>query len=281
MTAHAPGRLGVLLRRPLRILTALRRPDPVPYPVSVAIPGVVLGKSTVVITGAAGLLGQALIRALGDSGADVWGLDPQPVPGVDAGRDLRCDVTVPGEVDAAAAAIVATHPPGAPLLLFHFAGYEEEGFRGVEAPPEVWAQTYALYVVGPIQLIGRLLPAMAVGSGIVFVSSVRAQTPCPVPHYGASKAAVEKAVQDLAIEFAPRGIRVNAVAPSHTTAAGTVRPSPYSPLYGGANVPVEAVVHACLFLADPQTSPATTGITLRVDGARAFDTALLRDLRPG
>jgi 3-oxoacyl-[acyl-carrier protein] reductase/meso-butanediol dehydrogenase/(S,S)-butanediol dehydrogenase/diacetyl reductase len=249
-----------------------------PVPVTVAPPGRVLAASTAVVTGAAGRLGQALVAALGDTGADVWGLDRLPVAGLPAERELRGDLTDAGHVEAAAAAVRAAHPAGAPLVLLHAAG----GMAGVHAtglaaaPAAVWAEAYAANVVGPVQLVRALAPAMGPGSGVVLVTSVNAGIPSPWPHYAASKAALEQVVLDLAAALAPQGIRVNAVAPARFRAGPAVATNEHTPLLG-TDIPIEAVVNACLFLADPQSSPATTGVSLRVDGGLALDHRRLRD----
>jgi len=251
-----------------RAFARLRRPRP--YPVPVAPPGTVLGAATAVVTGAAGALGSALVAALADSGADVWSLDRRPLDAARPGRSLPCDLTIPAQVDAAADAVLAGSQDGT-LLLFHAAGTMGVDSQGLAAAsPSVWAEVYATHVIGPVQLMQRLVPAMAPGSGVVFVSSVNQEVPSPWPHYAASKAAVAKLVEDLAADLAPRGIRVNGVAPARFTAGGAVNPQPDHPLHG-TDVPLEAVVHACLFLADPQLSPATTGVILRIDGGLGVD----------
>jgi enoyl-[acyl-carrier protein] reductase III len=63
-----------------------------------------------------------------------------------------------------------------------------------------------------IGLARAAVPAMPEGSSIVALSSLGAQR--VLENYvlvGASKAALEAIVRHLAVEFAPRGIRVNAV----------------------------------------------------------------------
>src|SRR5262249_41623744 len=64
----------------------------------------------------------------------------------------------------------------------------------------------------------QALPLMAHGGQIVAVSSLGSRR--VVPSYGAigvSKAALEALVRHLAVELAPRGIRVNAVCPGLVT----------------------------------------------------------------
>lgn len=101
--------------------------------------------------------------------------------------------TVSGFVHCAATGV---HRPFAELTLRHFD----------------W--TYSLNVRAFFELTHRLLDRFEKGSSILAVSSdgaVRA-----IPYYtlvGSSKGALESLVRHMAMELAPRGIRVNAISP--------------------------------------------------------------------
>jgi NAD(P)-dependent dehydrogenase (short-subunit alcohol dehydrogenase family) len=71
-------------------------------------------------------------------------------------------------------------------------------------------------VVGPLVLTATLLPQLtSPGGSIVFVSSIAGHRPQPEGGvYGASKASVDSLVRTWAVELAPQGIRVNAIAPA-------------------------------------------------------------------
>lgn len=65
-----------------------------------------------------------------------------------------------------------------------------------------------------LYLVQKLLPAMARGTSIVFITSGGARI--PQPRYGAlgvGKALAESIVRYLVMELAPKGIRINGVAP--------------------------------------------------------------------
>lgn len=74
--------------------------------------------------------------------------------------------------------------------------------------------TYALNVRAFFELVQRLLPRLDSGAAILAISSEGATR--AVPYYslvGSSKGALESLVRHLAVELAPRGIRVNALSP--------------------------------------------------------------------
>lgn len=119
-----------------------------------------------------------------------------------------------------------------------------------------------------------LLAASGAGS-IVNVSSVAAQRALRTSSaaYAASKAALEALTRFLAVEWAPRGIRVNAVAPWYveTPLAAAVLEDPEKRARVLARTPAgrvgepEEVAAAISFLASPAAS-WITGVVLPVDG---------------
>jgi enoyl-[acyl-carrier protein] reductase III len=134
--------------------------------------------------------------------------------------------------------------------------------------------TYALNVRAFFELVHRLLERFEKGAHILAISSdgaVRA-----VPNYtliGSSKGALESLVRHLAAELAPRGIRVNTIAPGAVmTDAWKVMPDrekrlaqtiERSPL--GRLVTLEEVALAAQFLCS-DAAAGIVGQTLVVDG---------------
>ncbi|NEB74473.1 SDR family oxidoreductase [Streptomyces sp. SID14478] len=120
---------------------------------------------------------------------------------------------------------------------------------------------------------GGAAVAEAGGGPLVFVASVSGLTAAPLHGaYGAAKAGLMSLVRTAAVEYGPRGVRVNAVAP------GVVWTPRVAGLLGeeghdrnAANAPLGRVARpadiaaALLFLATPQ-SAYVTGQTLVVDG---------------
>ena len=79
---------------------------------------------------------------------------------------------------------------------------------------EQWQSAMAATLGTAFAVSRAALPLMRPGGAIVAVSSVNGTLAAPgVPAYAAAKSGLEGLVRQLALEYGPRGIRVNAVAP--------------------------------------------------------------------
>jgi 3-oxoacyl-[acyl-carrier protein] reductase len=181
---------------------------------------------TVVITGAGSPIGIGRAVALGAAArgeavvlVDIDGESLERTAaeierlGVDV-LAVRCDVSETTAVDAAIAEVLARF--GTIDTLVANAGIVREA-PFVAQTDELWALVMETNLGGARRMARAVVPAMlAAGHGsIVFTSSHMGSARAWADHvpYSASKAAIEGLTRALALELAPRGIRVNAVAP--------------------------------------------------------------------
>jgi len=162
----------------------------------------------VVVGGASGI-GAAVAAAHRARGDDVIVWDRGD------GADVRCDVTDPAQVDAAAAATVERI--GVPERVTVTAGIGHAGTL-LDAPAADWDRVVGTNAKGAWLAMRALARPMLAGSGgsIVATSSVSARlADATMGLYCASKAALDMVIAVAAVEWAP-AVRVNGVAPGVT-----------------------------------------------------------------
>lgn len=174
--------------------------------------------SVVVVTGAAGGVGQAVSRWFGDRGARVFDLDRRP-PDPPLGEYVAVDVSDPGSVGASVQTVVES--AGRIDALVAAAGVGEEPTPAEDMAPEVWSRTLSINLTGAFwtcQAVGRVMLAQGEGR-IVTVASMSGAHIVNVPQqqvaYNSSKAGLVAMTKSLAYEWAPRGVRVNALSPGY------------------------------------------------------------------
>jgi NAD(P)-dependent dehydrogenase (short-subunit alcohol dehydrogenase family) len=176
-----------------------------------------------VVTGASGVLGGAIARGLAAAGARVGLLARRREPLEALARDLgesslvlEADVLDVDQLERARATMLERW--GRVDILVNGAGGNvpaatvgERSF--FELPTDALDDVVRLNFNGTV-LPTQVFGASISGGSIVNVSSLAAHRALTrVVGYGAAKAAVENLTRWLAVELAPQGIRVNAVAP--------------------------------------------------------------------
>ena len=175
-----------------------------------------------VVTGSAQGIGNAIAAALSEHGATVVIADLDEKKGAAAAGALKCefvplDVRDRARVRMAAGEIVARH--GRVDILVNNAGIARNS-PSVDTPPEEWLEVIDVNLNGVwwcSQAFGRGMVERRKGAivNIGSMSGLVANKPQPQAHYNASKAAVHMLTKSLAAEWAPFGVRVNAVAPGY------------------------------------------------------------------
>jgi NAD(P)-dependent dehydrogenase (short-subunit alcohol dehydrogenase family) len=167
----------------------------------------------VVVTGGARGIGDAIVGAFREAGDEVVSLDlaecDQPREGC---RYTLCDITDPESVHA------AFEPLERVDVLVNNAGIQRVGLIG-ELGYDQWQAVLATHLSGAFLCNSQAVPKMrAHGSGaVVHVASTAAFLGLPGRGpYSAAKAGLGALTRVMAVELAPLGIRVNAVAPGFT-----------------------------------------------------------------
>ncbi len=181
-----------------------------------------------VVTGGAQGIGLACVEALAEAGARVVIADRSQehittARAAMAGRNYEVsgallDVTDSTAVDAVMDAVVERE--GRLDILVNNAGIARSETAAEDVADEHWLNVLDVNLNGSFwcaRAAGRRM--LAQGSGaIVNVGSMSGfivNRPQPQSYYNASKAAVHQLTKSLAADWAPRGVRVNAVAPTY------------------------------------------------------------------
>ena len=229
---------------------------------------------TAVITGAGRGIGAAIARALAAEGWEVLATDRDAPAAAFAGvagvRTAALDVA-----DAAAATQVLGALPSLDLLV-NAAGVIR---RGEEFDLEVFGQVVDVNLTGAMRTASAALPALAAAGGSIIniASMLTFFGGGRVPAYAASKGGVGQLTKSLAIAWAPRGVRVNAIAPGWISTDLTREleddPGRSEAILGrtplGRWGRPEDLTGAVAFLASPAAA-YVTGVILPVDGGYAI-----------
>ena len=228
----------------------------------------------VLVTGGARGIGRATAEAFAAHGARIGVLDAAAVPDAPADWLVRQGQVEDGAaVEAAFAAMDMAH--GGVDVAFANAGIAQRR-PSLDLPETEWRRIVDINLTGVFltaQAAARRM--VAAGGGLILVtgSIYSLVGAAERAGYAATKAAVANLVRSLACEWAPHGVRVNALAPAYidTELLGGLdhaRLRARTPL--GRLGRAEEVAGAACFLASPAAG-YITGTVLSVDGGYIAD----------
>ncbi|MER8530447.1 SDR family oxidoreductase [Mesorhizobium sp. M0814] len=181
-----------------------------------------------VVTGGGRGIGLACAEALGESGAHVVIIEPDEQIG-SAGRDaltakgysaelMLGDVTSSTRMSEIADTLATRGTPAS--ILVNNAGVGSSGISSEDISDELWLWMMNVNINGVFwcsRAFGRHMIAAGRGSivNLGSMSGTICNRPQPQTPYNVSKAAVHHMTRSIAAEWAPHGVRVNAVAPTY------------------------------------------------------------------
>ncbi|MFO1039310.1 MAG: SDR family oxidoreductase [Geminicoccaceae bacterium] len=173
-----------------------------------------------IVTGAGRGIGEATARAFAREGAKivVAEMDPSTGEAVAAsigGLFVSCDVREPEQLKRVAAAALDTHGridvlvANAGINVFH---------EPLAMPDEEWRRCFAVDLDGVWHSCRAVLPTMLSQGAGAIVAIASCHSFAIIPHtfpYPVAKHGLLGLVRALGIEYAARGVRVNAIAPGY------------------------------------------------------------------
>lgn len=238
-------------------------------------------QNSVLVSGAAGALGQRILRAYLDKGESVVALDTKPRPDDFSDYSDRLswieeDLSHPSGMNIVLQQLKAT---GSVRLLVNAIGLIHNepciSFDGGQLVPhsaETWEQVISANLTAPFFLSSGVASLMirSGGGSIINMSSVSAQGITGQSAYSAAKAGLEAVTRVMNKELGPMGVRVNAIAPGFIgvpTTHDSLSDERLDEVLKETSIKrlgsVDDIIKAVFFLDD---SPYICGTVLQVDG---------------
>jgi NAD(P)-dependent dehydrogenase (short-subunit alcohol dehydrogenase family) len=240
------------------------------------------GRVALVVGGGGGGIGTSIVETIARAGADVAVITAVPEHAADSverieklGRNAAAavlDVTDEASLVEGIADLAAELGPVRHLVNVVGGSLPDDWHRAAEYDMAAFDRVVARnlrYAVVSCREVARELIARELTGSLVNLSSAAARGTPLLAAYGAAKAGLESFGRTMALEWAPKGIRVNTVAPGtiKTPRAGTTDMADAA----AAEIPLgrrgdpSDIANAVLFLLS-DLSAYITGVTIPVDG---------------
>jgi NAD(P)-dependent dehydrogenase (short-subunit alcohol dehydrogenase family) len=143
----------------------------------------------------------------------------EPIAAQVKGVAIACDITQ--EADLERLASTAVQKFGKLDVAINYAGVNVAGAIA-EATRESLVQSCEVHLVGTALFFKHMGAKLSDGGAMITTSSLTARVAPPgLAAYAAAKSGVDHMVRIAAVEYGPRGIRVNSIAPGFTRSAMT------------------------------------------------------------
>jgi len=234
------------------------------------------------LTGASRGIGHATVKRFASAGWRVIACSRQPFPEDcpwEGGRDDHVQVDLGDEQDTLRAVdeIRSRLPDGRLHALVNNAGVSPKGQGGsrlgtINTPMSDWSRVFQVNFYAPVLLArGLMVELKATRGSVVNVTSIAGSRVHPFAGaaYATSKAALQALTREMAADFGPYGVRVNAISPGEIDTAilspGTEKIVETLPMRR-LGTP-EEVAKAIYFLCTEQSS-YVTGAELHINGGQ-------------
>jgi NAD(P)-dependent dehydrogenase (short-subunit alcohol dehydrogenase family) len=244
----------------------------------------VAGQRTMVLTGASRGIGHATVKLFSEAGWRIITCSRQPFDGGlcpwDAGANDHVEVDL-GDHRALPQALaeIKARLAGAPLhALVNNAGLSPKDPGGgrltsLTTPVDIWMNVFHVNFLAPILLARGPFEELKEGAGtVVNVTSIVGSRVHPFAGtaYATSKAALTCLTREMAHDFAPHGIRVNAIAPGEikTDILSPETEARLAPVIPMRRVGTPDEVANVIFFLCPDAASYVTGEEIKINGGQ-------------
>lgn len=180
----------------------------------------------ILVTGGTRGIGEATVQRLRLGGGRVLATARTIPTGGDPAGFIQADVGTREGADQVVQSVMDRFG-GLDILIHNVGGSSAPGGGALALTDEIWQQEFELNFFSAVRLDRGFLPGMLKQGGgvIIHVSSIQRTLPLweATLGYAAAKAALTNYSKGLSKEVAPRGIRVNSVAPGFTETDAATR----------------------------------------------------------